>query len=85
MFLGITLAEILYALRCIIIVTKSKKWSCARVEFFSRRRLLYQAPFYFFCNSFLLLVKIPQPGDSKGIFSALTLSCYVLTSDPRRI
>jgi len=30
----------------------------------------------------LLLVKIPQPGDSKGIFSASTLSCHVLTSDP---
>jgi len=26
-----------------------------------------------------------QPEDSKGIFSASTLSCHVLTSDPKRI
>jgi len=33
----------------------------------------------------LLFVKLPQPGDSKGIFSASTLSCHVLISDPKRI
>jgi len=30
-------------------------------------------------------VKIPQPGDSKEMFSVSTLSCHVLTSDPKRI
>jgi len=39
----------------------------------------------FVCFYFLLFVKIPRLGDSKGIFSASTVSCHVLISDAKRV
>jgi len=51
-----------------------KKWLSAVVEFFSRRRLLSQAAHSFSLQLIaLLFVKLPRPGDSKGIFSASSL------------